>query len=104
MRAASSDKQQTQGLEERFNTASPFTRYEFVDVSFDTADLDTLVAHTLAPTQGDDVRYIVVGISGAATIYHDQSTTRRPWQQGHIYLRASAPVTAQLLLVLPSEL
>ena len=98
-----SDKRDTRQLEERFNSASPFSRYEYVEVVFGTADFDTLVEHDLAPAYGDDVRYLVVGLSGEAVVYHDQSATRRPWETGYIYLRATAPVTAQLLLILPTE-
>jgi hypothetical protein len=61
------------------------------------------VEHDMAPHTGDDVRYIVVGKSAAAHIYHDQSTTRKAWTSTYLYLRASAPCVAQLLLVLPTE-
>lgn len=90
-------------LEERFNSSSPFTRFSFHTVTFADADTDTLVEHDLAPLLAEDVRYVVLGLSAASSIYHDQSTTRRLWERDGIYLRASAPVTAELLLVLPTE-
>lgn len=79
---------------------SPFGRYEFVDVTFETADTDVDVVHTLRPADPETVRWIVVHMDGDAYAYRDDSASRRAWTRGYITLRASAACTARLLLFL----
>lgn len=80
----------------------PAQRYEYVVVTFDTADLDVTIPHSLRPVNPEEVMFTVARLSGASVVYQDLSATRKPWQRGHIFLRASVPVGAVLLLTLPT--
>lgn len=82
--------------------AQAFSRFEYVNVTFAAADQDVDIPHTLKPGYNEEVRYLVVRQSAPAGIYQDLGPTRRPWQRTHIFLRASIPTTARLLLVLES--
>jgi hypothetical protein len=85
---------------------SPFSQYQYVEVTFNsTANANTEVAHTLKPESYEDVDFQVVGIEQASApatvpvIYKDSSSTRRPWGNGYIVLRANvASLRATLLL------
>ena len=78
--------------------AIPFTKFTYVNVTFDTNNLDVSIPHDLRPDNAESVRYEVVRQSAPAVIYQDLSADRKPWQTGTIFLRASAPTTARLRL------
>lgn len=80
----------------------PAERFQFVNVVFSETDTDTDVAHLLVPVDPEKVRYQVVRLSAPAVIYQDLSGSRKPWQRGHIWLRASIPCAAQVLVFLPA--
>lgn len=81
--------------------ATPFGQFEYKLVTFATADTDTMVTHRLTPPAPMQVCYRVVQQSAAGSVYYDASATRRPWTQNMMLLRASAPMTAVLLLTTP---
>jgi hypothetical protein len=84
-------------------TGSPYAQYERVEVTFpSTANIDTVVRHSLLPQSPTDVEYHIVGKDRAGEVYHDYSATRKPWSQGYIVLRSSvASMKATLLLTVP---
>lgn len=82
----------------------PHSRYRYVKVRFEVADQDTAVVHTLAPINPEDVQYEATKVSAPAVIFNDQSPDRRPWQRNVIYLRASEPCVATVLIYLPAEI
>lgn len=81
----------------------PFARYQFVNVTFETADEDMAIKHRLNPVNAEEVMYIVTRLTSGADIYQDVSPTRKPWQRSHIFLRASAPTAATLLLCISAN-
>ena len=81
----------------------PHGKYEYHIVRFTVADDDVIVPHKLNPTNAEEIFYYVVKTSGPGVVYQDLSSTRRPWQRDHIFLRASAPVVAQILLYIPKS-
>lgn len=91
-------------LEERFQASTPATRYQYVDVHFVDADVDTAVEHLLLPAFPNHVNYEVVQSTAPVSIYHDSSSARRQWTQGVILLRSNvANVAVRLKLTLPSD-
>lgn len=79
---------------------SPAAAFEFVDVTFTTANIDHDVLHGLTPPNPEDVEYIVLRADRATSIYHDQTGTRRPWGHGYIILRSStANAVVKVLLM-----
>jgi hypothetical protein len=80
----------------------PFASWQIVDVTFNsTANVDTVVQHTLQPHTSEHVNYIPIRKGQAADVYHDTSGTRKPWGNGYIILRspvASAKVTLLLFV------
>jgi hypothetical protein len=90
-------------LERRHLEGLPFSHHQYVDVVFGgTANLDTLIEHTLPTTDPEAVNYIIVRSDRAVVVYHDQSATRRPWGTGYIVLKANA-ASAQVRLLLTLE-
>lgn len=82
--------------------STPFVNFEYVTVTFGSANTDADIRHTLRPASPEDVRYIVVSADRAADLYHDQSGTRKPWGDGYIILRSNiAGLVATLLLFIP---
>src|SRR3990167_6637047 len=81
----------------------PHTRYEYVTVTFPLANEDRDIAHLLNPLDPETIKYQVTQQSAPAVIYQDLSGTRRPWERTHIFLRASQPTTAIILLWLPEQ-
>lgn len=80
--------------------SQPFARYQYVDVTFTTANADLLIPHKLVTTDPEAVDYIVTRIDRATTIYNDQSGTRQMWSNGYILLRSSvANASCRLLLI-----
>ena len=81
----------------------PVARYQYVNVRFTTADQDTDIRHDLNPINPEQVRYKICMKTAGAVIYQDMSPTRKPWQRTHIWLRASKPVAARILLFVEPE-
>jgi hypothetical protein len=69
--------------------ASPFTTFQYLTVTFDTANTDFSIPHNLRPSNSEDIDYEVVRKDRAADVYHDQTGTRRAWGTGFIVLRCS---------------
>lgn len=82
------------------DTTLPFRVWEEVDVVFNSIpNTDTIVPHTLAPTDPEAVNYISIRKSQAADVYHDVSVTRKKWQRDYIVLRSPvASAKVKLLL------
>lgn len=96
--AGNVDEQARQRGEEQLAKLIPFSKYEYVTVVFDTADIDVAIPHGLSAENPEWVRYEVVRISSAGVVYQDLSATRKPWQNTHIYLRSSAVAVARIRL------
>jgi len=75
-------------------------RWEYVDVPFDTADMETEIAHTLRPADPEAVRWVVVSVDGPAVVHRVGTASRRAWTATSVYLAASELCTARLLLFL----
>lgn len=100
------NEQQRQQLgEQRHRQGVPFSRYQYVDVTFQFANRDTVVDHTLDVSGApEDVSYVVSRVDRATNIYDDQSSTRRAWTANSIVLRSSvAGAIVRLLLTVPTE-
>jgi hypothetical protein len=80
----------------------PYGAFEYVDVTFGTANTDQIVEHTLETVYPEDVNYELVKADRATAIYNDQSASRRPWGRGYIILRSSV-ANAQVRLLLTTE-
>jgi hypothetical protein len=83
----------------QFDKRVPFAQWQLVTVTFTAADTDQDIQHSLKPTRPDDIRYIPIRQSAAGSIYEDMTGARQAWQRNLIYLRASAAMTVDLLLV-----
>jgi hypothetical protein len=82
--------------------STPFGQFEYQKVTFGVANTDVAVRHNLKPSTPGQVGYIVVQQSAAGSVYQDSTATRRAWSDATLYLRASAPMVVQLLLVIPA--
>lgn len=76
----------------------PFGKWQYVEVTFEDADEDTDVPHTLRPSDPESVRWWVVALNAGAVIY--KADTGTAWHRDHIWLRADQPCTVRLLLFL----
>lgn len=91
-----------------FDRRVPFSRFEYVDVTFpSTANLDMDIPHSLTPADPETVRWMVVNMSTSSApgvppvVYKNTSAARTPWQTTHIYLRCTeASIVVRLLLFL----
>ena len=77
---------------------TPFASFEYVDVTFGTANTAHIIPHSLSgPTEG--IRWIPVSIEGNGTIYRDNAIGRQAWGSDYIVLRSSlANQVCRLLL------
>ena len=83
----------------QFEQSSPFIQYEFVEVTFGTANVDKDIRTSLRVADPDDLNYQLVRSDRATTLYHDQSSTRKVWQDGYVILRSSvASANCRILL------
>lgn len=87
----------------QFDNRVPFAQWEVVSVTFATPGADVDITHSLSPAAASDIRYIPLKQSAAGSIYEDTTGTRKTWRPGLIYLRASAALSADLLLVVLSS-
>lgn len=83
--------------------AEAIAKWQYVNVVFANANTDQDIAHALAPTNPETVRYEVIRQSANAVIFQDLSVTRKPWSNGVIRLRASVPTAARILLFLEQD-
>lgn len=82
-----------------FNKSLPFVNFQYLDVTFGSADTDMDIKHNLNPKNPEDVRYLVVNADRATQIFNDQSASRKPWGQGYVILQSStANAVVRLLL------
>lgn len=79
-------------------TSTPLSRYQYVDVTWDAAgSLD--IAHTLAPTDPLDVRWLVVSATAVMGVYQPVADAIRTTPTT-LWLSSDAAGTARLLLFL----
>lgn len=74
----------------QFEQSSPAILYQYVDVTFGSANTDLDIRHSIATAQPDNINYQLVRADRATSLYHDQSATRKPWAEGYVILRSSA--------------
>lgn len=83
---------------QRLSEQSPFARWAYRDVSFIAADTDTPVAHEFKGIDPELIRWLPLAVTGDAYVYQ-AAGTRPESTSTTIWLRASAPCTARLLLL-----
>ncbi len=85
-----------------FKRATPASHFEYVTVTFTSANTDQDIKVTLMPGDPENIEYLVVRKDRACDIYHDQSGTRRAWVAGRITLKSTiASAKVRLLLFIP---
>jgi hypothetical protein len=89
-----------QRLEDNMLAFSPSRQWEIHQVTFTAGNLDTEVLHNLVTAQHYKVRYQVVQSVTPLFVFHHPNTA---WADGVIYLRASGPGTARIMLWLDDE-
>lgn len=82
-----------------YKASSPYTSFEYVDVTFAGANTDYDVVHHLSPPIPESIDYQVVRKSQACDVYNDTSGTRRPWGSGYITLRCTVANAVVTLLL-----
>ena len=95
-----------QRLENDFETRTPYSQYEYQDITFpSTVDQDIIISTRLRPSDPEAIFYEIVDWKLLVTppvvpiIYRDISSTRKPWGSGYVVLRcniASAMVKIRL--------
>jgi hypothetical protein len=82
-----------------WRTYLSFEQYQFVDVTFTSADYPTRISHTLTPTTPTNVIYFPVRKSAACDIYDTRDAgDGYEWSRAAIVLKATAPATVTLFL------
>jgi hypothetical protein len=90
-------------LGDRVARSVPISSFEYVDVFFETANVDVFVEHSLLTNVPDDVQWDVVGINNGGVVYRDGANDRRAWSKGYVILRCTAAgTTARLRLSIPA--
>lgn len=85
----------------QFLQSSPAVQFEYVDVTFSSANTDYDIRTTLRPSDPDGILYFLVKADRATLIYNDQSASRKVWASGYIILRSSvANANCTLLLTI----
>lgn len=87
-------------------TSVPFARFEYVTVTFATANVDVDIVHTLRPTDPESVRWIAVSTEStpsAGVVYRSSAAARLPWSQSRVWLRCTHAGTVRLLLFLEAD-
>ena len=90
-------------IQEQLRRRTPITKWDIVTVTFDTADQDIVIPHALPTPDPEQLHYELLRGTAAGFLYHDGALTRRPWGQGYVILRASAPMTADIRLTVAAE-
>ena len=84
---------------EQLERRSNIGRWQLVRATFETANQDVVIRHSLPTPDPEQVSYQVLNITGPSIIYHDGSATRASWGNGFIRLRANiVTVSADILL------
>ena len=86
------------------DNAIPSDTYQFVTVSFPTANTDVVIPTNLRPPNPEGIYYMPVDYLGpppsSPSIYRDVSVTRKAWGTGFIVLRCNtSPLNVVLLLI-----
>lgn len=84
----------------------PIGQYEYVDVTFQAADTETIIPHHLTPDNPESVRWIDItpgsvysGGEGEVQVFRSGNPSRKSWGDGYIVLMANvAGYTTRLLL------
>ena len=77
---------------------SPHAQWVYRSVTFNVADEDVAIEHEFQGVDPDsEIRWVVSSLEGAALIYRPLAGSR-PWTASTIFLRASAPCRARLIL------
>lgn len=90
------------GIDKLFNNfwaSTPFTDFEYVQVTFLGANTDQDVPHKLNAPTPEDVDYQVVRKDRACDIYNDTTGTRRAWGNGYITIRSTVSGAVVTLLL-----
>lgn len=74
----------------QFEQSTPFTNFEYLEVTFGSANTDKDIRTNLRVASPDDLSYILVKADRSCMVYNDQSSTRKVWQEGYIVLRCTA--------------
>lgn len=77
---------------------TPWSDFEFVDVTFTGAGNDVDIPHTLVVADPSTIRFLPINLSAGVSIYRDTTGTAKAWTATTIYLRATGAATARLLL------
>lgn len=80
-------------------SALPYTQFEYVSITFLSANTDMDVVHHLTPPTNEDIDYQVVRKDRTCDIYNDTSGTRRVWGTGYITVRSTAASAVVTLLL-----
>lgn len=86
----------------------PFAAYQHIVVTFEAAHTDVEIAHTLPVTNPDVVEVLAYNWELTAApaappaVYRYIGVDSRPWTTELLTLRATAPGTCTLLLVVPT--
>ncbi len=83
-------------LNQEMLTRTPVQQFQYVDVTFSAANTDTGIPHTLKVSDVNAVRWVMVSVNAAASIYRSTTGAATPWQANQIWLRASAICIARL--------
>lgn len=84
-----------QRLQQDVKRFTPSTDFDYVDVTFGNANIDTIISTRLRPTNPESIVYTIVGLdflsnpTTVPVIYKDTSSTRHPWGAGFIVLRSN---------------
>lgn len=85
--------------EEQLERRAAVGRWQIVRATFEDANTDLVIRHTLPTPDPEQVAYQLLNATGPGVIYHDGSATRSPWGTGFVRLRSSvAPLVADILL------
>lgn len=97
---AISDPEGLSQLRENFISSTPFVDFEYVDVTFNTANADTDIRHNLHPDNPEDIDYYLVRSDRSCNVYNDNTGSRKAWGKGYVILRCTtASATVRLLLM-----
>lgn len=78
--------------------ATPFGQFEYQLVQFPVANTDVAIKHRLVVPYPGQICYSVMQQDAAGSVYHNSGATRAKWGNNTIFLRASAPMTALIML------
>lgn len=83
----------------QFEESTPFIKFEYVDVTFGSANVDKDIRTSISVASPDDIDYQLVKSDRATILYNDQSSTRKVWQDRYVILRSSvANANCRILL------